>query len=216
MLSNTTNGLEDSVNGQKNVYTNTEASTSDERIITPPVRANRGRKHSLITNDPKNALPQLTFLVMADNDNANEGSSSEASTHCDSPITTFQASPLFSFHSVEEEGEHSVQSSSMHHTLEDLDSSVSSLNSLSRSSTGSEQSVSSECFSLNCSTTTSSSSSTSLAILSKQKYDCEAAWKLRSALRDDASKIFQATWQEAERQKPILKKLAGSLKSMLV
>lgn len=212
MLSSKANDSIESMDNSKNGFDNTESSTSESQIVSPSLSSNRRRKHSLITNDPKNAAPQLTFLVMADYDGANESSSSEANSYCESPITTFQASPLFSFHYVEEEGEHSIQSSSMHHTLEDLDSSVSSLNSFSRSNSE-HGSVPSEYLSLHSST---SSSTTSLAIHSKQKYDCEAAWKLRSALRDDASKIFQATWQEAEGQKPILKKLVGSLKALLV
>lgn len=212
MFSNSS-GLDESFNNPKNVFINTEASTSQNEVNSPPLSPNRGRKHSLITNDSKIALPQLSFLVMADHDSANDSSegSQTASMYCETPITSFKASPLFSYHYVEEEGDNPNLSTSKHHDLEDLDASVSSLNSLSRSHSGS---VSSECLSLVC--TSSSTSSTSLAILSKQKYDCEAAWKLRSALRDDASKIFQATWQEAERQKPILKKLVGTFKALLV
>ena len=200
---NSSSNQVESINEHRNDFVQIEGSTSEQRVnSTPSSNKNRKRKHSLITNDPKNALPQLTFLIMAEQEDSNEHGEGTQS-----PITNFQASPLFSYHYIEEEvGDQTNQSSSMHHNLEDLNSSVSSLSSLS--STQSSESVSSEPFDLNC-------TSTSLAILSKQKYDCEAAWKLRSALRDDASKIFQATWQEAERQKSILKKLVGSLKSFL-
>lgn len=200
---------------------------SQDRI--PPARKTRKRKLSLITKEAKNGRSQLSISLIGNDDDEEKDLSETTNTNisCHSPIYNFTASPHFSYHHIEEEREGEEQEKSetsiqhdgpisMTVEAEELGSSTSSLSSNSRSH--SRRSVSCDWSGLDCIPPSPSSSSTSpsLLLLSRQKYNCEAAWKLRSALRDDASKIFQATWQEAERQKPILKKVFGSFKTLLM